>query len=242
MIHPLKPYKKTFGHSYVFGAFAVYELLNARPENALAVHIHSNFTDKKKLAELCAKKNIQVIFGDKVFDRVAQKESPLVFAVFSKYSMDLESLKPHICLINPMDMGNLGCILRSMAAFAFENLAIITPGADIFDPKTVRASMGAIFRISFRMFGSFDEYMGAFPGRTLFPFMTEGSQILDPLFRPREPYTLIFGNEAAGLPESFAALGQSLRIPQTGAVDSLNLSVAVSIGMYEFMTAIADVL
>ena len=123
-----------------------------------------------------------------------------------------------------------------MAAFGVLDLAIITPAADVFDPKTVRASMGAVFRIDSRMYASFDEYRAEFPNRVLYPFMTDGVYELGTgdLPKPDEVYTLIFGNEAAGLPPSFAALGRSVRIPQTGMADSLNLSVAVGIGLFEF--------
>ena len=47
-------------------------------------------------------------------------------------------------------------------------------------------------------------------------------------------YTLVFGNEASGLPPEFAGYGQSVLIPQSKEIDSLNLSVAVSIGAYSF--------
>ena len=51
----------------------------------------------------------------------------------------------------------------------------------------------------------------------------------------KQPFTLIFGNEASGLPPEFARMGQSVLIPQTNEVDSLNLSVSVGIGVYSFM-------
>ena len=49
-----------------------------------------------------------------------------------------------------------------------------------------------------------------------------------------QPYALIFGNEGSGLPASFAALGQPVRIPSNDRVDSLNLSIAAAIGIYGF--------
>ena len=48
------------------------------------------------------------------------------------------------------------------------------------------------------------------------------------------PFSLIFGNEAAGLPVEFASVGQSVRIRHTDSIDSLNLSLAAGIGLYEF--------
>jgi TrmH family RNA methyltransferase len=61
--------------------------------------------------------------------------------------------------------------------------------------------------------------------------MSDGAQSL-PDARFDAPYTLIFGNESRGLPESFRQVGVSVAIPQSDAVDSLNLAVAVGIGLY----------
>ena len=48
-------------------------------------------------------------------------------------------------------------------------------------------------------------------------------------------FTLVFGNEQTGLPAQFAQMGQSVLIPQSDEIDSLNLAVAVSVGSYVFM-------
>ena len=48
-----------------------------------------------------------------------------------------------------------------------------------------------------------------------------------------EPYSLVFGNEGAGLPKDYGKLGRSVKIPQSGKVDSLNLAVSVGIALYE---------
>ena len=50
-------------------------------------------------------------------------------------------------------------------------------------------------------------------------------------------YSLIFGNEAIGLDESFLEIGQSILISHSGAIDSLNLSLAAGIAVYEFTKA-----
>ena len=51
----------------------------------------------------------------------------------------------HVVLVNPGDMGNMGTIIRTMLGFNYSNLAIIKPGVDVFDPRVIRASMGALF-------------------------------------------------------------------------------------------------
>ena len=65
--------------------------------------------------------------------------------------------------------------------------------------------------------------------------MLDGAILLNEAARgKRLPYSLIFGNEATGLPAEFARMGQSVMIPQSPDIDSLNLSVAASIAAYVF--------
>jgi len=65
----------------------------------------------------------------------------------------------------------------------------------------------------------------------VYPFMTNGAVLLpDAVFKP--PFTLVFGNESSGLPEFYRNLGTSVTIPQSKAIDSLNLSVAIGIALY----------
>ena len=49
-----------------------------------------------------------------------------------------------------------------------------------------------------------------------------------------EKYSLVFGSEQSGLPEELAAMGQSVYIPQSNAIDSFNLATAAAIGVYAF--------
>ena len=68
--------------------------------------------------------------------------------------------------------------------------------------------------------------------------MLSGESILHHDLCPEKSlYSLIFGNEAMGLPEYFSELGTSVKIPQSEWVDSLNISVAVGIGVFLFGSA-----
>jgi TrmH family RNA methyltransferase len=65
--------------------------------------------------------------------------------------------------------------------------------------------------------------------------MLDGELELSPDSCPREErFSLVFGNEAAGLKEDFRRYGQSIKLRQTQMVDSMNVSVAVGIGAYIF--------
>ena len=232
-----KKYKKGFEHSYSLGPFPTFELINAAPERVKEVFISDSFNDKEKLTALCREKNIAFSFSDKALQRISDKEAVYAAAAFEKYESDLSEDKSHVVLVNPADMGNIGTIARTALGFGFLDLAVIEPAADIFNPKTVRASMGALFRIRCKRYPSFDEYLKAAGQRDLFPFMLENAEPLTPETRPKsEKFSLIFGSEARGLPKEFKDIGKPLYIPQTQMVDSLNLSIAAGIGCFLFRT------
>lgn len=234
MTNKIKPYKKALEFSYATSAYVVIEMLRYKPDIVINVYVHSNFVDKLGLAELCHANNIPIIYSNKAFNLINQKQNCYVIGVFRKYETTLQSDKPHIVLVNPSDMGNIGTIIRTAAGFNIKNIAIITPAVDIFDPKTIRASMGSIFRINFQLYADFPRYVSAYGEHNLFPFMLDGTASLNEC----EPclFSLIFGNEASGLGKTFAHIGKSVKIPISGEIDSLNLSIAAGIGMYVFST------
>ncbi len=233
--YDIKPYKKEFDYSYASGAYATIELLRFRPEAVRGVFVHSQYNDKAGIEALCRSHGVDCLYGDKYFSRVNQKENSYVLGVFEKFECSLETNRPHVVLVNPSDMGNLGTIIRTMAGFDLYDLAIISPAADIFNPKTIRASMGSAFCVRHKYFSSFDEYLNIYGSHEIFTFMLNGRNLLNAYGLPGSArYSLVFGNEATGLSECFASIGVSVKIPQTEMVDSLNLSIAAAVGMFMF--------
>jgi TrmH family RNA methyltransferase len=231
----LRSYKEGYDYSYTSGTYATIEILKANPDAVRAVYIHTKYAGTEDISALCRTKGIPVLYDDRSFERINQKENSYVLGVFSKYRCQLMPSRPHIVLVNPSDMGNLGTIIRTMAGLNILDLAVVTPAADILHPKTVRASMGALFHIRFQCFSSFGEYKDAFPGHVCFPFTPEGNIPLSRDNCPQAPlFSLLFGNEATGLPDSCKSAGTGVKIPQSALVDSLNLSVAAGIGMFIF--------
>ncbi len=95
--------------------------------------------------------------------------------------------------------------------------------------------MGALFRLNFQLFKSFDDYRREFGKHEIFTFMINRVNTLGIRDCPKPKlFSLVFGNEAAGLDDSYLKVGTSVMIPQTDDVDSLNLTIAVGIGVYEF--------
>ncbi len=231
----IKPYKKDADYSYTLGAFPTYELIKARPMHVQKVLIDHSFTDQENLKKLCIEYRIPYEYNNKLIAKLSDKENCYVAGIFGKYTCRLRGDKPHIVLVNPSNMGNLGTILRTAAGFGIYDIAIILPGADIYNPKTVRSSMGALFKLNFSQFESFEEYRKEFTKHEIFTFMLNGENTLTLKDCPKaELYSLVFGNEATGLDDSFLKAGTSIFIPQSPEVDSLNLTIAVGIGAYVF--------
>ena len=170
--------------------------------------------------------------NDKAFNILSPKGNCFVIGEFRKFAGML-SEGSHIVLVNPSDAGNLGTILRTAAGFGVTDIAIIKPAVDHFDPKTVRASMGALFHTEVEAFDSIEAYRSRFPERTLYAFMLKASTPLTEM-EFAEPCSLVFGNEATGLPDCFADFCTPVIIRHSRAIDSLNLPMAAGIAMYEF--------
>ncbi len=231
----IKPYKKDADYSYTLGAFPTYELIKAKPEMVRKIIVDTSFTDQDNLKGLCDEKKLPIEFNNKLIAKISDKENCYVAGIFHKYDGRLSAQRPHIVLVNPSNMGNLGTILRTAVGFGIQDIAIILPGADIYNPKTVRSSMGAIFRLNFHHYNSFDEYRREFAMHEVFTFMLNGENTLTIKDCPKaELFSLVFGNEATGLDDSYLKVGTSIFIPQSQEVDSLNLTIAVGIGAYVF--------
>ncbi|MCX6095031.1 MAG: TrmH family RNA methyltransferase, partial [Candidatus Bipolaricaulota bacterium] len=197
-------YRKESDLSYAEGVFATLELLAARPGHVERVLLASRSEPNEgvaKIRALCSDHGIPVETDDRTIERLAPRASHLALGVFRKYETTLDPAADHVVLVAPADMGNLGTIARTMVGFGFADLALVRPAVDAFDPKTVRASMGALFRLSFEYVDSFEAYAKRFP-RPVYPFMTDGSVPIDRA-RFESPCSLVFGNESSGLPKTF---------------------------------------
>ena len=234
----IKKYAKKFEYSYTLGAFPTIELLKNQPGHVLKVLLHPDMNSPEQLeiiSSLCEKNRIPLEQAPRAVEKIRDKENIFAVGVFEKYANHLNKEENHIVLVNPSDMGNMGTIIRTGIGFGIRNLAIVEPAVDIFNPRVVRASMGSLFQMNFRYYDSFEEYRSAAGERSFYPFMLKGAVPLQELKRnPQERFSLIFGNEATGLPDSFVEVGQSIVIRHTDHIDSLNLALAAGIGMYEF--------
>lgn len=229
-----KKYKPEFDYTYTLGVFPTLELVKHQPDEIVEIFIHSSAVDSpgvKKITDICRKRHILFNVNDKQIAALSLKENVHAIAVFNKYESKLDQEANHLVLVNPSDMGNLGTIMRNMVSFDMHDLAMIIPAADIFHPRAVRASMGAMFMVNFAYVSSFEEYNQKFGGHNFYPFMLDGKQELSEV-EFQSPYSLVFGNESSGLDASYQNIGNSVYIKQSKNTDSLNLGISTGIALY----------
>ena len=133
------------------------------------------------------------------------------------------------------DAGNLGTILRSMVWFGIKSV-VLSPGCvDAYNPKSVRASAGAIFTANIYTNLPFDQVVTRLKplGYLVIAAVPDGGQSITEI-NPENKILLVFGSEAAGLSESVLKLvDQRLTIPRRGNIESLNLAVSAGIMFYQ---------
>ncbi len=128
------------------------------------------------------------------------------------------------------DPGNVGTILRIADAFAFDGVCLTGPCADVYNPKTVRSTMGAIFRVPTlitdqeTLFGLLEARQMPIYGAALAPDSLPVEQVA------LTPGCIVIGNEAKGIsPEVLARCHRKVIIPMPGPAESLNAAVAAGI-------------
>jgi tRNA G18 (ribose-2'-O)-methylase SpoU len=145
-----------------------------------------------------------------------------------------------VVLDRPASPGNLGSIIRSADAFGADGIIVAGHAADVYDPRTVRASTGSLFARpvvrcpSHREVAAWVTARRAAGGRVVLAGTDEhgGLDVFD--FDFTQPVLLVVGNEATGLSGAWRELcDQVVRIPMTGAASSLNAANAATAVLYE---------
>ncbi len=175
-----------------------------------------------------------------VFDKVGIREgSDGILAVADTWELSLESLKlsptPLLIIAESIEKpGNLGSLIRSAEAAGADALIICDPVTDIFNPNVVRASRGLISARQIAL--ATPENVAIFltaNGIQSVALMPETERLYWEIDW-KKPSAIVVGSEWAGL-SAFWEKNASIkaRLPMHGAGDSLNVSVAAAIALYE---------
>lgn len=176
-----------------------------------------------------------------VFSTLARKDKPQgIAALISQNWSDIHetSAQPGsfwVGVESIQNPGNLGTLLRTCDAVGVNGLILLDDPTDPYDPAAVKASMGSIFTIPhYRAnFNDLKVFLANSPDLTVIGTSDKASSsAFEVTFPPT--VLLLLGSERQGLSDQYVALcPRMLRIPMEGACDSLNISVAAGVMLYQ---------
>jgi RNA methyltransferase, TrmH family len=175
---------------------------------------------------------------DRAMARISDLETPPgIVAVFPIVLTPLDVLlgagRPGVALAGVADPGNAGTLMRSAEIFGLSGVIFLEAAVEPHNPKVVRASMGAIFRLDLAVAKAGDISAAAERhGYTLVAAAHEGEPL--PSFRFPERSVIAIGHERRGVAEWLPRFDRAVAIPQRGGGESLNAAVAGGIIFYAF--------
>ena len=142
--------------------------------------------------------------------------------------------KKVLLLDDIQDPGNLGTIIRSSVAFNVDSIVMSLNTVDLYNPKVIRSTQGMIFKINL-IKDDLERVIEKLKNENIPIYTTNvngGENIKN--INSTDSYGLIMGNEGNGVKDEISALAdRKIYIPMNSKVESLNVSVAASILLYE---------
>lgn len=181
------------------------------------------------------------ILSDSVFKHVADTQTPqgvLCIVKQKKYNFAtlLDIQNPHFMVLdNLQDPGNLGTIIRTAEGAGVDAVFMSKDCVDIYNPKTIRSTMGSIYRMPTIYIEDTVNLLEIFRDKGIKSYAAhlDGENSYD-----KEDYStgtaILIGNEGNGLRDEVSEKADIwVRIPMEGQVESLNAAIAASVFMFE---------
>lgn len=184
--------------------------------------------------------NCEVV-EDRVFFSISDTKTPqgiLCLMKQQKYSLEtaLEKEFPfYIVLEDLQDPGNVGTIIRTAEGAGVDGVILSKNCVDIYNPKTIRSTMGSIYRVPFFLEDDMEMVMKRMKNKGV---KTYAAHLLGEKNYDKEDFcggaAILIGNEGNGLSQWMSDQADCLiKIPMCGKVESLNAAMAAGILMYE---------
>ncbi len=214
-----------------------------------AVLICEDSSAESLLDGICAKTDAKIyLLSRSAFEKISQEKSPEGIICVAKYldffhkyikidrnRAEEYSGKRLLLLSQIRDPGNLGTIIRSALALGVDTLILTNDCVDLYNSKTVRAAMGALFKIKIDIAEDFCEAVLSLRscGRRVLAAMPAQGNIVLGKDVVSASDCIVIGNEGHGiLPEYAAACDSAVIIPMAEGAESLNAAIAASIFMW----------
>lgn len=182
------------------------------------------------------------VVSTEVFEKMSDTQTPQgILCVLRQAHYTLEHMMQtgkaplFLVLENLQDPGNLGTIMRTGEGAGISGVIMSKETVDLYNPKTIRATMGSIYRVPFLYTDNLHDTIRQMQkcGVNVYAAHLKGTKNYD-AFDYRKPTAFLIGNEGNGLTDETAALADTyIRIPMEGQLESLNAAVASAILMYE---------
>ena len=180
----------------------------------------------------------EITVPDKLFAELCGVESPsgLGFVIGLPQAAAIAPLAPTVILDRVQDAGNVGSILRSAAAFGFQQVLALKGGAGLWSPKVLRAGMGAHFALQLHEGLALDDL--AVLQTPILATSSHTGQLLHTMVLPK-PSAWAFGHEGRGICAALQAKADGLvRIHQPGGEESLNVAAAAAVCLHASAVAV----
>ena len=209
-------------------------------EEIVKVYISEELFEKGILNQSLEGVSYEVLKTE-VFNHVADTKTPQgVLCVMKQKRYTLEQLTAGNCplllvLENRQAPGNLGTMLRTAERAGVSGVLLSRGCVDIYNPKTIRSTMGSIYRVPFLYTDNLLEDLEKLheKGITTYAAHLKGRGFYDEVSY-KESTAFLIGNEGNGLSDEIAEKAkQYIKIPMEGQLESLNAAVAAAILMYE---------
>lgn len=205
-----------------------------------ATYVSENFLREPEAEQLLCDREYEVV-ADSVFKGISDTKTPqgiLCLVRMPEYALTdlLQGERTHLLILESIqDPGNLGTMMRTGEGAGITGIVMNQTTVDLFNPKTIRATMGSIYRVPFFVSENLSETITCLKqqGVSVYAAHLKGKMQYD------EPSYLggsafLIGNEGNGLTDQTAAFADHyIRIPMEGKVESLNAAISASLLMYE---------
>lgn len=181
------------------------------------------------------------VVSEEVLAKMSDTKTPqgiLCLVRWPEYSLDDLLIRRNgvfVVLEDLQDPGNLGTIIRTGEGAGIAGVIMSGNTVDIFNPKTIRATMGSIYRVPFVYVQDMAEAIKRLQKADVAVYAAhlKGEQYYD-AFDYTKGSAFLIGNEGNGLKEETALLADTyVKIPMAGQVESLNAAIATTLFMYE---------
>ena len=181
-----------------------------------------------------------VYVTEKIFKYLSEVQDPQgIIAIIGKEGKDTNidySEDIIVALDNVQDPGNLGTILRTVDSIGLTQILVSKGTADSYNPKVVRSTMGAIFRVKIIECDDLAKTLKEIK-KQKFKIVVSSLQTNNSIYDINyNKKVIVIGNEANGVEKEIQEMAdEKIKIPMLGKTESLNASVATGIILYEYV-------